>query len=166
MESKFKAAGHAVHPMLIVFPLGLLATATVFDVIRAATRNPQYGRSAHHMLGAGVVGGLVAAVPGTVDYLAIPRNTRARRIGLWHGLGNVLVTSLFASSWLARRNDPENPGAGAIALSLAGSGLALVTGWLGGELVERLAIGVDEGAHENASSSLSERPAAQPEIAA
>lgn len=33
--------------------------------------------------------------------------------------------------------------------------LALVTGWLGGELVNRLGVGVDTGAHLDAPSSLS-----------
>jgi hypothetical protein len=37
--------------------------------------------------------------------------------------------------------------------------LAAVTGWLGGELVDRLSVGVDDGAHLNAPSSLSNRPA-------
>jgi hypothetical protein len=35
----------------------------------------------------------------------------------------------------------------------------LWTGWLGGELVDRLGISVDSGAHMNAPSSLSGRPA-------
>ena len=32
MESKAKSLGPPVHPMLIVFPLGLLATAVAFDI--------------------------------------------------------------------------------------------------------------------------------------
>lgn len=166
MESKFKAAGHAVHPMLIVFPLGLLATATVFDGIRAASREPRWAEVGHYMIGAGVVSGLVAAVPGTVDYLAIPGKTRAKRIGLLHGIGNVIVTGMFAASWFARRRDPGEPGAGALALSAGGTVLALVTAWLGGELVERLGIGVDDGAHVDAPNSLGERPASERPLAA
>ena len=34
MESRAKLAGHAVHPMLITLPLGLLGTAVIFDLIR------------------------------------------------------------------------------------------------------------------------------------
>jgi hypothetical protein len=33
--------------------------------------------------------------------------------------------------------------------------MAVVAGWFGGELVDRLAVGVDEGANLNAPSSLS-----------
>ena len=39
--------------------------------------------------------------------------------------------------------------------ALAGVLLALLTGWLGGELVERLRVGVGEGAHVDAPGSLS-----------
>ena len=39
MESKVKVAGHAIHPMLIVFPLGLLATSLIFDIIHWITGN-------------------------------------------------------------------------------------------------------------------------------
>lgn len=156
MESKTKVAGHPLHPMLIVFPLGLLATASIFDAIRAGSDDERWTEAGHLMMGAGVIGGLASAIPGLVDYLAIPSNTRAKRIGLWHGLGNVLVTGLFAASWFARRDDPGNPPARAVALSTAGTVLAVVTGWLGGELVDRLGVGVDKDAHMDAPSSLKE----------
>ena len=39
MESRIKLLGHPIHPMLIVFPLGLLSTAVVFDVLYVVTGN-------------------------------------------------------------------------------------------------------------------------------
>ncbi|MBA3893058.1 MAG: DUF2231 domain-containing protein [Gemmatimonadales bacterium] len=159
MESRAKLAGHPVHQMLIVFPLGLLATAVVFDVIYLVTKNPAWSTSAFYMIGAGVVTGLAAAVPGTVDWLAIPRGTRAKRIGLIHGVGNVVVIALFALSWVLRRDQPANPPTEAVVAGLLGAGLSIVTAWLGGELVDRLGVGVDDGAHLDAPSSLTGLPA-------
>jgi uncharacterized membrane protein len=69
------------------------------------------------------------------------------------------VVLLFAVSWLLRAGHPRDPGAFPVVLSVIGVLLALVTGWLGGELVERLRVGVDSGAHLDAPSSLSGRPA-------
>ena len=160
MESRVKLAGHPVHQMLIVFPLGLLATAVVFDVLFLVTNNPIWTQAAFYMIGAGVVTGLAAAVPGTVDWLAIPRGTRAKRIGLIHGVGNVILVALFALSWYVRRDNPAAPPTGAVVAGLLGAGLAMVTGWLGGELVGRLGVGVDDGAHLDAPSSLTGMPAA------
>jgi uncharacterized membrane protein len=155
MESRVKLAGHPVHPMLIVFPLGLLTTAVIFDIIGVATSNAEWHAISFWMIAAGIIGGLLAAVFGLVDWLAIPNGTRAKRIGLWHGLGNVVVTLLFAIEWLSRRADPRNASGTAIGIGVAAVLLALVTGWLGGELVDRLGVGVDDGAHLDAPSSLS-----------
>ena len=79
-----------------------------------------------------------------------------------HGVGNVVVVALFAVSWLLRlSSDSYEPTSLAYVLSSAGIGLALVTGWLGGELVDRLSVGVDQGANLNAPNSLSGRPASE-----
>src|SRR5438045_1850567 len=140
MESKAKLFGHAVHPMLIVFPLGLLATAVIFDLIYIFSGNRIMAEVAFWMITAGVIGGLVAAVFGLVDWLAIPSGTRAKAVGAWHGIGNVVVTGLFALSWYARQDAPQNPGSIAHTLAFVGVVLALVTGWMGGELVDRLRV--------------------------
>jgi uncharacterized membrane protein len=157
MESRAKFLGHPIHPMLIVFPLGLLATAVVFDFIYIAGGGPTMAIVAYWMIAAGIIGGLLAAPFGWIDWFAIPPRTRAKSIGLWHGVGNVVVLLLFAGSWVLRHDIPERPDALALVLTFSGAGLALLTGWLGGELVDCLGVGVDDGAHPNAPSSLSKQ---------
>jgi len=152
-----KFLGHPVHQMLIVFPLGLLATAVIFDLIYLLGDSATMAIVSYWMIAAGVIGGLVAAPFGWLDWFAIPPGTRAKSIGMWHGAGNVIVMLLFAASWFVRHELPEQPDTVALLLSFTGAGVALLTGWLGGELVDRLGIGVDEGAHPNAPSSLSRR---------
>ena len=157
MESRAKLFGHPIHQMLIVFPLGLLAMAIIFDVIAMLLADGYWSEIAFWMIAAGVVTGLLAAPFGAIDWFAIPSGTRAKRVGALHGIGNVVVVALFALSWLMRRDAPAAPETIALALSFGGGILALGTGWLGGELVDRLAIGVDDGAHADAPSSLSVR---------
>jgi uncharacterized membrane protein len=147
MESSAKAAGHPIHQQLVVFPLGLLATAVVFDVLRLITDNDDFATASWYMIAAGVIAGLLAAVFGAIDYWAIPVGTRARRVGALHGVGNVVVVVLFAVSWFLRSDEPGHvPTTLAFVLALAGALLATGTGWLGGELVDRLGVGVDPGA--------------------
>jgi uncharacterized membrane protein len=153
--------GHAMHPILIVFPLGLLATGVIFDVIYLIRGNPTMATVAYYMIVAGIIGGIVAAPPGWIDWFAIRSGTRAKSVGLIHGLGNVLVLLLFIGSWWLRRRAPERPDLMAHILAFAGAGLALFTGWLGGELVERLGVSVENGAHLDAPNSLSGRPASE-----
>ena len=159
MESRAKLFGHAIHPVLIVFPLGLLATGVVFDVIYMIWGNPTMATVAYYMIAAGVIGGFLAAPPGWIDWFAIPAGTRAKSVGLIHGIGNNIVLLLFIGSWWLRRDAPERPETLALILSFAGAGLALITGWLGGELVERLGVGVDDGAHLDAPNSLTSKSA-------
>ena len=159
MESRAKLFGHPIHPMLIPFPLGLLGMAVVFDLIALGNDSENLARAADFMVAAGIITGLLAAVFGAIDWLAVPGGTRAKRVGAAHGLGNVLVVVLFAAAWLLRRDEPEAPSGVVVGLELVGVLGALATGWLGGELVDRLGIGVDPGAHPDAPSSLSGRPA-------
>ena len=157
MESRAKLLGHPIHQMLIVFPLGLLAMAVIFDLLAIGLAQGYWSEIAYWMIAAGVITGLLAAPFGFIDWLAIPYGTRAKRIGAVHGAGNVLVVLLFAASWLMRGDAPRAPEGLALAVSFVAGGLALFTGWLGGELVDRLSVGVDDGAHVDAPSSLSTR---------
>lgn len=155
-----RAIGHPVHPMLIVFPLGLLATAVVFDILYLIFDFPNLAIAAYWMIIAGIVGGLFAAIFGLIDWLTIPAGTRAKSIGLTHGVGNFIVVLLFAFSWFMRMDATDHvPTSLALILSFAGAILATFTGWLGGELVYRLGMAVDPGAHLDAPSSLSGEPA-------
>jgi len=159
MESKAKVLGHPVHPMLVVFPLGLLATSFIFDIIAGSGGGGSFSRAAFYMIAAGILGGLAAAVFGLVDWLAIPAATRAKRVGAVHGIANVIVVGLFIVSWGFRYGEPDAQLVPPVVLSAIGVLVALFSGWLGGELVNRLGVGVDEGAHLDSPGALSGRPA-------
>ena len=162
MESKVKLLGHPIHPMLIVLPLGLFISAVVFDALFLWRGTPAFATVAYWNIAGGIVGGLLAAVFGLIDWLAIPANTRAKRIGLLHGGSNVVVVVLFASVWWMRGQSQETTVTTLwFAVEVVALAIGSVAGWLGGELVDRLAVGVDDGAHLDAPSSLSGRPARQ-----
>src|SRR5688500_9748365 len=109
MESRAKLLGHPIHQMLVVFPLGLLGTAVIFDIIAFALGQGYWSEIALWMMVPGIVTGLLAAPFGLIDWLAIPAGTRAKRIGAIHGLGNVVVLVLFAGSALLRWPAPPTP---------------------------------------------------------
>jgi uncharacterized membrane protein len=158
MTSRAKAFGHPIHPMLIPFPVGLLVTAVVFDIIYLITDRTGFTVAAAYAIAGGIIGGLLAAPFGWIDFFKIPADTRAKRIGLMHGLINVVVLVLFAVSWLIRWNAGGwEPTPLALAFSFVAVVVAAVAAWLGGELVDRLGIGIDEGANPDAPSSLSQK---------
>jgi uncharacterized membrane protein len=162
MESKAKAFGHPIHPMLIVLPLGLFITAVICDIIYLINHVAFFPVVSYYNIAIGIIGGLLAAVFGFRDWLAIPAGTRAKGIGLTHGLGNVILVVLFLVSWLIRRGDPNFvPSTLALVFSFAAIILGTITAWLGGEMVYRLDVAVDPGANLDAPNSLSGAPASE-----
>jgi uncharacterized membrane protein len=156
MKSRATVLGHPLHQVLVTFPIGVFGFAAVCDVGRALARGRGSARSwytaAQRAIGAGLVGALAAAPFGLIDFLAIPRRTRAKSVGLEHALGNACVGGLFLASYLLRKKS-RAPSV-ATALSTAGLALAGVTAWLGGELVNRLGVGVYEPTSFDAPSTL------------
>lgn len=160
MESRVKVLGHPLHPMLVVVPLGSFIAAVIVDVIAVVAGNQTLSTVGFWNIAVGVVGGLLAAAFGLADWLNIPSKTRAKRIGLMHGALNVIVTAAFALVWLTRYGAVDTmPSTTVLAIEIVALVGGAVAGWLGGELVDRLGVGVDDGAHLNAPNSLSGRPA-------
>jgi uncharacterized membrane protein len=165
MKSRVQVARHALHPMLVVFPVGLLATSVVWDICYLATGNRSWGMIATATIVAGVVGALAAAIPGFIDWLAIPRGTRARRIGVYHMVLNLIVVGLFVVSLVGRLMAPggyDAAGAARMAPGWIGLVIMTVSSWLGGELIETLGISVSDSANPDAPSSLRQRRHHQP----
>lgn len=155
MESRVKFLGHPVHQMLIPIPAGLFIVAAVLDIVDAFVHASWIPTVTFWNLVLGIFAALVAAVFGLADWTKIPPGTRAKRVGALHGIGNVIAVVLFSGAvWL--RSGQQRIDQDAIPLVLEVLALALLgmTAWLGGELVDRLGVGVDDGANLNAPSSL------------
>lgn len=160
MESRVKIMGHPVHPMLVMFPVALFVTAVIFDVIDILGGPRFLGEVAYWNIVVGLIGGVFAAAAGAVDLRAIPRHTRAKRIGVAHALTNSAVIVLFAAVWAVRMAADQRTAGGALIaieiVAIVGAGLGA---WFGGELVDRLGVGVDPDANLDAPSSLRGGPA-------
>lgn len=157
MRSHARLFGHPIHQMLVPIPLGMFFVGAVLDVVQRFVNAAWIPTVSFWDLTIGVVAGLAAAVFGLVDLIAIPDDTRAKRIGGLHAIGNVVVIGCFAIALLIRHDRLFAPAPNfALGLEIAALVLAPVTAWLGGELVDRLGVGVDDGANLDATSSLSE----------
>ncbi len=144
MKSRANFKGHPLHPLLIAFPIGFLCGALVADVVGRIAGWPSVWTTGAYLSVAGVVTGLVAAVPGLIDYFAVvPPDSSAKTRATYHMLVNASALVLFAAGWAFRDGTTLMPGYGTLVLQLAGVGLLTMGGWLGGTLVYRNQIGVD-----------------------
>ena len=134
MASPAKIANHPIHPMLVVFPLGLLDYSLVCDLIYIFGWGGEIWRHvAFYTMAGGIIGALVAAVPGLLDYISVSR-PRVKQLGTTHMLINLSAVAIFILDfWLRTRNVPvaRQP----VILSVIGVILLCISGWLGGEMV-------------------------------
>jgi uncharacterized membrane protein len=137
--------GHPFHPILVTIPIGAWVCSLVFDILsRNADDGADFARGAYWLIAIGVVGALAAALFGLLDLLAIPRGTRARRVGIWHLSVNLVVVAAFVASfiWRADRDAYLPTSAGLFVLSGVALALLVVSGWLGGMLAYRYGVRV------------------------
>jgi uncharacterized membrane protein len=130
---------HPIHAMLVPLPIGLWIFALVADVMVHLGRTPGWRSAAYYALGVGEVGALLAAVPGLIDLMSLPKG-RTRQIGILHMGLNLLAVVVFGVNFLTRMGNPDH--SGMLRLTALGVALIAVSGWLGGEMVYVGGVGV------------------------
>jgi uncharacterized membrane protein len=146
MYSRIKIAGHPIHPMLIAYPVALYTATLVCYIAYNTNGNPFWFKVAVVANIAGVIMAVVAAIPGFIDWLFIPKTVKAKKTGLVHLLCNVLALICFAvAAWIEnpKWNDTTPRVGVAILLSAVGFVLTLIAGFLGWSLVQKHHVGVD-----------------------
>src|SRR5438045_8897877 len=104
MKSFVHVQGHPVHPALIPFPFAFLPGALLFDAASRAFARPLWAITGFHLLQLGILAGLVAAIPGALDfYRRVPPNSSGRNRALRHGVLNVIAIAGFAIVYTLRR---------------------------------------------------------------
>jgi uncharacterized membrane protein len=133
MSSPASIKKHPVHPMLVGFPIGLWVFALVCDVVHAVSGSAIWQTVATFCVAGGIVGALLAAVPGLIDYFSIDE-AEMRRIANLHLAVNLGAVVIFAINlWLRVRLPVESN----VPLGLSVVGVLAIGfgGWLGGEMV-------------------------------
>lgn len=135
--------GHPFHPMLVTIPIGTWVASFIFDIVAFVGDDPEaFNAGARWLLGIGIIGALIAAVVGLMDYTRIEKGTKAKKLATTHMLLNIAAVVIFFISWLLHLGD--EPTVGGLILTIVGLlGLA-VSGFLGGELAYRYGIRVAE----------------------
>ncbi len=133
MRTPASIAGHPIHPMLVPIPIGLWIFSLVCDLIHAGgSSNPAWTTVALYTIGGGIVGALLAAIPGLIDLLSLPPGPK--RTALIHMAINLTVVALYVINLWMRLRTPEQPG-NLVWLSIIAIGLLVISGWLGGKMV-------------------------------
>lgn len=146
MYSKIKILGHPIHPMLVAFPVAFYTGALASFIAFNSNQDIFWFKVGYVANVAGVIMAIVAAIPGFIDWLYIPAETKAKKTGAFHLICNVAALLLFAINiWMLREkwNDAHPSVGTALILTGAGFVLTIIAGFLGWTLVQKHHVGVD-----------------------
>jgi uncharacterized membrane protein len=119
--------------MFVVFPIALWIFSFVSDLIYfLGWGGPVWQDVAFRSMAGGVVGALLAAIPGFIDFLSL--SGRSRKIATIHMSLNLLLVLLYAVNLWIRAGAAEL-GRGPVVLSGIALVILFISGWLGGSLV-------------------------------
>jgi uncharacterized membrane protein len=134
MSTPASFKGHPLHPVIIPLPIGLWIFSLISDLIfKFGYGGPVWNDVAFYTIAGGIVGALIAALPGFVDLTSLT-NPKTKSIALWHMFINLFAVAVYCVNfWLRMHRSPGDnlP----IVLSVVGVVLIIISGWLGGEMV-------------------------------
>lgn len=148
MQTPASIYKHPIHPMLVVFPIGLWIFSLVCDLIRlAGAAADTWSIVALYTMVGGFIGALAAAVPGFIDLLFYKGGAPpVKKIALTHMAINLTAVVLYAINIWLRAGGPGSTGTSMsvpVLLSIIGVALLCVSGWLGGQMVHVYGVGVE-----------------------
>jgi uncharacterized membrane protein len=142
MRTPANISGHPIHPMLVTLPIGLWVFSFVCDLCFAfGSGLLEWKIVALYTMGGGIVGALLAAIPGLIDLLSLP--PEPRKTALVHMAINLSIVVLYAVNFWLRLETPT--AVGLVWLSALTIAMLLVSGWLGGKLVYVSGVAVSAG---------------------
>jgi uncharacterized membrane protein len=133
MASPASVKKHPLHPMLVALPIGLWVFALVCDIAAATGATGPWSTVALYSVAGGIVGAVIAAVPGLIDYFSIDE-AAMRRIATFHLVVNVCALIVFAINLWSRLALPRTSVVPLILSTIGVIGIG-IGGWLGGEMV-------------------------------
>ncbi|MCL4870596.1 MAG: DUF2231 domain-containing protein [Anaerolineae bacterium] len=144
VPSKAAMFGHALHPVLVDFPIAFLIGGFLTDIGYWLTGDAAFwARASVWLIGVGLLGGIAAAILGAIDFFTVVPD-KAKRAGWIHFIVNVVALTLALLNILFRLGDKPEAYIVYLGLILSFLTTLLITvgGWFGGELVMRHGISI------------------------
>lgn len=166
MKAKARIKNHPVHPMLVVFPLGLWSFSFISDIFYLFNFGDHWRIISAYCMAGGIMGAVIAGIPGFIDFTGIRRRYE-RKLALWHMSLNLIAITLYSINlWIRYKYGYEVQGL-PFMFSLVTIILLGISGWLGGTLVYEHRVGVlEEWEQKKSKPSLKEATEAKKPLAA
>ena len=131
------------HPALVHFPIAFFLAAVALDLYSLKRPRELLTRAAAGLYVAGVLTGIASGIAGIVAWFTAPHSDEVHALMYWHPALALAMLAIFTVvaiwRWKGRATAPRP---WAWVMSLVGTVLLLVAGYLGGYLVYHGAAGV------------------------
>jgi len=145
MRTPASIAGHPIHPMLVPIAIGCWLFSFASDLLGIFVGgSTPWDMLAYYTMIGGIVGALLAALPGLIDLLSLPAGY-TKGIAIKHMSINLLVVAIYIFNAWTRHSAAPGQKLPFI-LSVVTVLMLLVSGWLGGKMVYEAGVGVDTAA--------------------
>ena len=132
--SAIAVAGHPLHAMMVHFPIALVISTLGVDIFYWWTGDVFWREVGLWSAGAGFGFGILAAIVGTVELLAVP-GIRVRVASWNHATAAMVLLAIAGMNWGLRLYFPEQVLPHGLFLSVLASAATGFAGWHGGKLV-------------------------------
>ncbi|HWB53321.1 MAG TPA: DUF2231 domain-containing protein [Tepidisphaeraceae bacterium] len=143
-----KPLGQPLHTLLVHMPIGLLVFSFILDIANLpktySSPSVPLATCIFYMMGLGLIGMIIASIPGLVDYTSIRSDSASKNTARIHLWTNAVAFVLFAGSFFMRLTTPTRigPPLAPFALSMFGVGFLGFAGYLGGQMIYQDGVGV------------------------
>ena len=132
--------GHPLHPLFVPIPIALFVAALVTDIAFIVDGSRDWAIASQWLLGGGLVGAVLAALGGFIDFVGNARIRELRDAWL-HLFANLTLVVIEGVNFFLRLPDPAVAASLGAMLSAAAVLVLVFSGWKGGELVFRHGVG-------------------------
>ena len=148
MKTKASFAGEPIHPMFVHYPIAFWTASVIVDAVFYFYRNTSLVLISKFLIAAGIIGAILAAIPGIVDWWTIT-SPDVKKIADWHARLNISALVIFGASLYLRMRNYGAPLVGfhlkiPFVVSLVGWAVMAISASLGGKLVYEHRLGVKE----------------------
>jgi uncharacterized membrane protein len=158
VKSRAAIKGHPLHPALVAIPIGAWFATLVGDIAYMRSADLFWYDFSYVAMSIGVIGALVAALPGLVDFFSVKMSEAGLSVAKIHMALNLSIVAAYGVNlWIRHLHmalSTVDPMRWQLAfwLQIVSFAALGVSGWLGGELTFRHKVGVAEGVDEEATA--------------
>jgi uncharacterized membrane protein len=156
MKSKAAIGNHPIHPALVTIPIGAFVLAFIGDIATSEVKTQFWYSFALCCLGIGILGALLAAIFGFIDYFSVPMTPQVKKLATSHMVLNLTAVALYIGSFSLRMNNAAFlTGRWTLVIALEVLGLLILasSGWIGGQMAYVHRVGVLENTERETPST-------------